>query len=122
MTPVLSLSTSVASFLNLDPKMVKNIHLQLLICILSALNRINKTHKAPFSILNKANPAFKELNLTLDRVPSDLHCKGIGVDKKIAELIPLSTKAFSEINGEWATVTLRLCNELCFIQLALISY
>ena len=45
--------------------------------ILSALNRIYKDSKAPFSIVDKANPAFRELHLTLDKVTSDLHREGI---------------------------------------------
>lgn len=57
-------------------------------CILSALNIIYKESKAPFSILDKANPAFRELHLTLDRVTSDLYREGIGVSKKSAEVIP----------------------------------
>ena len=57
-------------------------------CILSALSRIYKESKAPFFILDKANPAFQELHLTLDRVTSDLYREGIGVSKKSAIVIP----------------------------------
>ena len=35
-------------------------------CILSILNRIYKKNAAPFSILDKTNPAFRELHLSLD--------------------------------------------------------
>ena len=52
------------------------------------LNRIYKESKAPFSKLDKADPAFQELHLTLDRVTSDLHREGIGVSKKSAVVIP----------------------------------
>ena len=55
--------------------------------ILSGLNRIYKESKAPFSIFDKANPAFRELHLTLDTVTSDLHREGIGVSKKSALVI-----------------------------------
>lgn len=58
-------------------------------CILSALNRIYRKNSAPFSILDKGNPAFKELHLTLDRVTSDLHREGVGVNRKSAEVITI---------------------------------
>ena len=55
--------------------------------ILSGLNRIMKDSKAPFSILDKANPCFLELQLTLDTVTSTLHREGVGVSKKSALVI-----------------------------------
>ena len=56
--------------------------------LLSGLNRILKELKATFSILDKSNPAFRELLLTLDTVTSDLHQEGVGVAKKSASVIP----------------------------------
>ena len=56
--------------------------------LLSGLNRILKELKAPFSILDKGNPAFRKLLLTLDTVTSDLHREGVGVSKKSASVIP----------------------------------
>ena len=55
--------------------------------ILSGLNRILKDSKAPFSILDKANPSFRESLLTLDTIASDLHREGVGVNKKSALVI-----------------------------------
>ena len=45
--------------------------------ILSGLNRILKESKAPFSIFDKSNPAFRGLQLTLDTVISNLHREGL---------------------------------------------
>ena len=72
--------------------------------ILSALNRIYKESKAPFSILDKGNPDFHELHLTLDRVTSDLHREGIGVSKKSAMVIP-----FEHENLFWEKQLLGYC-------------
>ena len=55
--------------------------------ILSGLNRVLKEAKAPFSILDKPDHRFCELLLTLDAITSDLHCEGIGVTKKSAQVI-----------------------------------
>ncbi len=55
--------------------------------ILSGLNRILKESKAPFSIFDKSNPAFRELQLTLDTVTSNLHREGLGVSKNSATVI-----------------------------------
>ena len=61
--------------------------------ILSGLNRVMKDRKAPFSILDKSNPSFRELMLTLDSVTSELHRDGVGVSKKSAAVIYLATRA-----------------------------
>ena len=37
--------------------------------------------------MDKSNPAFQELHLTLDRVTSDLHREGLGVTKKSVAVI-----------------------------------
>ena len=50
----------------------KKYHPSTLRSLLSGLNRILKESKAPFSILDNGNPAFRELLLTLDTVTSDL--------------------------------------------------
>ncbi len=55
--------------------------------ILSGLNRIMKDGKAPFSILDKSNPQFRELLLTLDSVTSELYRDGVGVSKKSAAAV-----------------------------------
>ena len=54
---------------------------------LSGINRILKANKAPFSVFNKENPVFRELMLTMDLLSSDLHSKGIGAQRKNAEII-----------------------------------
>ena len=53
--------------------------------LLSGLNRILEESKAPFSILDKGNPAFRELLLTLDTVTSDLH-KALCVYERTSEV------------------------------------
>ena len=55
--------------------------------ILSGLNRVMKDRKAPFSILDKSNPSFRELMLTLNSVTSELHRDGVGVSKKSAAVV-----------------------------------
>ncbi len=55
--------------------------------ILSGLNRILRASKAPFSIFDKTNPAFRELQLTLDTLTSNLHREGLGVTKNSAIVI-----------------------------------
>lgn len=54
--------------------------------LLGALNRIYKESKTPFYLTDKSNAAFTELHFTLDRVASDLHREGIGVEKKTASV------------------------------------
>ena len=55
--------------------------------LLSGINRILKANKAPFSIFNKEDPAFRNLMLTMDSLSSDLHSKGIGAQRRNAEII-----------------------------------
>ena len=50
--------------------------------ILSGINRVLKDNGAPFSIMNKEDPLFRELFLTLDSVTSGLHREGVGATKK----------------------------------------
>ena len=57
--------------------------------ILSGLNRILQSNKAPFSILNKKDPLFRDLMKTLDTVSSDLHRQGIGATKNSAPVITI---------------------------------
>ena len=47
--------------------------------LLSGLNRCFKENKAPFSVMRKDDPQFRNLSLTLDTVTSELHKQGIGV-------------------------------------------
>ncbi len=55
--------------------------------ILSSLNRILKDSKVPFSILNKTDQHFSDLQRTLDSITSDLHREGVGLAKKSATVI-----------------------------------
>ena len=55
--------------------------------LLCGLNRALKENGATFSILDKGNPAFRELHLTLDTVTSGLHRQGIGATRKNAPII-----------------------------------
>ncbi len=55
--------------------------------ILSGLNRILKDSKVPFSILNKTDQHFSDLQRTLDSITSDLHREGVGLAKKSATVI-----------------------------------
>ena len=57
--------------------------------ILSGLNRILQSNKAPFSILNKKDPLFQDLMKTLDTVSSDLHRQGVGATKNSAPVITI---------------------------------
>ena len=52
--------------------------------MLSGLNSVLHTNKAPFSILDKRNPECKELSNTLDVVCSNLHRQGKGAEKHSA--------------------------------------
>ena len=54
--------------------------------LLSGINRILKANKAPFSIFNKEDPAFRNLMLTMDSLSSDLLSKGIGAQRRNAEI------------------------------------
>ena len=55
--------------------------------LLSGLFRVTKENGAPFSILDKGNPIFHELLLTLESVTSSLHQQGIGATKHSAAVI-----------------------------------
>ena len=61
-------------------------HLQLR-SLLSGLNRMLQTNKAPFSVLDKHDIRFRELFNTLGLVSSSLHREGIGADKKSTPII-----------------------------------
>ena len=52
-----------------------------------------KGRKAPFSILDKSNPSFRELMLTLDSVTSELHRDGVSVSKKSATVVTFEHEA-----------------------------
>jgi len=55
--------------------------------LLCGLNRYMKENGAPFSMLDKTDPAFRQLQLTLDTVTSTLHRDGIGTMKNSAAVI-----------------------------------
>ena len=55
--------------------------------LLSGLSRILKSNKAPFSIFNKEDTRFRDLQLTLDSMSSELHKKGIGAARNSASVI-----------------------------------
>ena len=55
--------------------------------LLSGLNCVLHTNKAPFSILDKHNLECKELSNTLDVVCSNLHRQGIGAEKHSAPVV-----------------------------------
>ena len=55
--------------------------------LLCGVNRILKDNEVPFSIMNKEDPSFRELFLTLDTVTSTLHRQGIGAIKDSASVI-----------------------------------
>jgi len=55
--------------------------------LLSGLNHILKGNGAKFSILDKGDPGFRELLLTLDSVTSNLHRQGIGARRKSAPIV-----------------------------------
>ena len=52
--------------------------------LLCGLNRAMKEYDAPFSILDKGDSAFLDLQHTLDTVTSALHQDGIGATKNSA--------------------------------------
>lgn len=56
--------------------------------LLSGLNCILRSNSATFSLLDKCNPAFRELLLTLDTVTSSLHSQGISAARNSASVIP----------------------------------
>ena len=55
--------------------------------LLCGLNRVLKQNGATFSILDKGDPAVRELLLTLDTVTSSLHRQGIGAARKSAPIM-----------------------------------
>ena len=69
--------------------------------LLCGLNQIVKESGTTFSLLDKENPAFRELLLTLDSVTSSLHRQGIGTAKKSAPVISTEHE-----NILWAKVLL----------------
>ena len=55
--------------------------------LVSGLNRVLQSNKAPFSVLNRGDVRFRELVNTLDSVSSKLHSEGVGVSKDSAVVI-----------------------------------
>ena len=58
--------------------------LRSLVC---GLNRVLQRNKAPFSVMDKADYRFHDLQKTLDSVSSDLHRQGVGAVKQSAKVI-----------------------------------
>ena len=61
--------------------------------LLCGLNRGIKENGAPFSMLDKNNPAFRQLHLILDSLTSGLHRDGIGAKRNSACVISLNDEA-----------------------------
>ena len=59
----------------------------ILFVLLSGINRILQANKAPFSVLDKSNPDFRDPIKTLDTMSSKLHREGVGVVKESAPVI-----------------------------------
>ena len=55
--------------------------------LLSGINRVLQSNHAPFSVLDKTNPCFRDLLKTLDSVSSDLHRQGVRATKHSAPII-----------------------------------
>ena len=55
--------------------------------LVSGLNRVLQSNKAPFSVLDKGDCRFKDLHKTLDSLSSDMHRQGIGATKNSAKVI-----------------------------------
>ena len=55
--------------------------------LVSGLNRVVQSNKAPFSALDKSDHRFRDLLKTLDSLSSELHSQGIGATKNSAEVI-----------------------------------
>ena len=74
-------------------------------CLLSGLNHILKENKAPFSILDKDDPQFRDLHRTMDSVSSELHKKGIGTEHKCAAVIATEEEDTLWVAGSLGTST-----------------
>ena len=55
--------------------------------LVSGLNRVLQSNKAPFSVLDKSDLRFRDLLKTLDSISSELHRQGVGATKHSAEVI-----------------------------------
>ena len=55
--------------------------------LVSGLNRVLQSNKAPFSVLDKSDHRFRDLLKTLDSLSSELHRQGIGATKNSAKVI-----------------------------------
>ena len=76
--------------------------------LLSAINRIFRENKAPFSIFNKDDAQFHDLHCTMDSVSSELHRKGIGTEYKHASLLTIEDE-----DALWAAGSLGTSTPLC---------
>ena len=55
--------------------------------LLCGLNRVLQRNKAPFSVMDKTDHRFRDLQKTLDSLSSDLHRQGVGAVKHTAKVI-----------------------------------
>ena len=55
--------------------------------LLSGIGRELADNKVPYNILDGNDLRFQDLNRTLDTINSELHCDGIGVTVKKAEVL-----------------------------------
>ena len=55
--------------------------------LVSGLNRVLQSNKAPFSVLDKSDHRFRDFLKTLDSLSSELHRQGVGVSKNSAKVI-----------------------------------
>ena len=73
--------------------------------LLSVINQIFRENKALFSILNKGDPQFHDLQRTMDLVSSELHRKGIGTECKHASVITIEDEDALWAAGSFGTST-----------------
>ena len=73
--------------------------------LLSVINQIFRENKAVFSIFNKDDPQFHDLQCTMDLVSSELQRKGIGTERKHASVITIEDKDALWAAGSFGTST-----------------
>ena len=85
--------------------------------LVSGLNRVLQSNKAPFSILDKGDLRFRDLTKTLDTVSSSLHKEGIGV-KNSASVISMDDENSFWEKGVLGLSTPKLLQVTVFFMLA----
>ena len=86
--------------------------------LVSGLNRVLQSNKAPFSILDKGDLRFRDLTKTLDTVSSSLHKEGIGVEKNSASVISMDDENLFWEKGVLGSSTPKLLQVTVFFMLA----